>query len=97
MDPRVHEPIAPMQSPAATAAAEPVLEPPVDRAVFQGFRETGKPALGSGPPTANSFMASFPSSMAPADVKRAATVESTVGTLSALTLDPAVVRTPAVS
>ena len=37
MEPPVSEPVAPKQKPAATAAPDPLLEPPLMCAVFQGF------------------------------------------------------------
>src|SRR5918992_3243162 len=97
IEPPVHEPSEPMQSPAATAVPEPLLDPPGMWAGFQGLRASGKPHVGSGPPRANSCIASLPSRMLPAAARRAVVVASSAGTRSAMTREPAVVRTPAVS
>ena len=97
MEPPVHEPSVPMHSPAAMPAPEPLLEPPGMWSRFHGLRARGKPLVGSGPPSANSCIASLPSSTAPASFRRAVVVASSVGTRSAITLELAVVRTPSVS
>ena len=97
MEPPVQEPSAPMHRPPATAAPEPLEDPPVMWPVFHGFRAGGNGVVKSGPPRANSCMASLPRSTAPASRYLATTVQSSAGTLSMSTLEPEVVRTPAVS
>ena len=97
IDPPVHEPKVPIASPAAVAAPDPELEPPGIYSVFQGFRASGKPLLGSGPPSANSCIASLPKSIVPASANLAVVVASTVGTRLASTFELPVVRTPLVS
>ena len=97
IEPPVQEPSEPMHSPADTAVPEPLLDPPGMCSRFQGFRASGKPFVGSGPPSANSCMASLPSSTLPACRSLAVVVASSSGTLSAITRELAVVRTPAVS
>ena len=97
MLPPVSEPSAPIHSPAATAAPEPLLLPPGICAVFQGLRAGGNKLVKSGPPSANSCIASFPSRMAPAASSLATVVASSSGTRSGVTRDIAVVLMPAVS
>ena len=97
MEPPVQEPRAPITWPEATAEPEPLLEPPVMWARFQGLRAGSKGVVQSGPPRANSCMASLPTRMAPAFLSRAVTVASTGGTRCKSTYEPEVVRTPAVS
>lgn len=97
MEPPVQEPRAPMHWPDATAEAEPLLDPPVTWARFHGFRAGSKGVVKSGPPRANSCIASFPSRIPPAPLSLAVVVASSLGTRSKSTLEPEVVRTPAVS
>src|SRR5215831_20454597 len=97
IEPPVQEPSEPMHSPAATAVPEPLLEPPGIWARFQGLRASGKPHVGSGPPRANSCIASLPSRMLPAASRRTVVVASSLGTRSAITRELAVVRMPLVS
>ena len=96
MLPPVSDPSEPMHSPAATAAPEPLLDPPGMWSVFHGLR-AGTNRLVGGPPRANSCIASLPSSTVPASRSRVTTVASCVGTRCSSTFDCAVVRTPAVS
>ena len=96
MLPPVSDPSEPMHSPAATAAPEPLLEPPGMWSGFHGLRAGSKRLVG-GPPRANSCIASLPSSTVPAAFSRATTVASCDGTRCSSTFDCAVVRTPAVS
>ena len=96
MEPPVSEPSAAMQSPAATAVPDPLDDPPGPRSVSQGLRDNSK-RLVSGPPSANSCIASLPSTMTPASRSLATEVASLAGTRCSSTLDCAVVRTPAVS
>ncbi len=66
MEPPVSEPRAIGRRPAATAAPEPVEEPPVKCARFQGLRAGGHGRSNDGPACAISWVASLPSSTAPA-------------------------------
>ena len=97
MEPPVQEPSAPRHCPDATAEPEPLLEPPVMWSRFHGLRAGSKGVLQSGPPKANSCIASLPSRMPPAALSRAVVVASSAGTRSRSTREPEVVRTPAVS
>ena len=80
MEPPVQEPSAPSAWPAATADPEPLLEPPVMWFRFQGLHAGSKGVVQSGPPRANSCIASLPSRMPPASFRRAVVVASSVGT-----------------
>ena len=97
IDPPVSVPKAPGTRPAATAAAEPLDDPPVKYAVFQGLRAGGHGKSNDGPPCANSWVASLPISIAPASYSRATAAASCAGTLSIRIFECAVVRMPAVS
>ena len=66
MEPPVSEPSAIGSRPAATAAPEPVEDPPVKWARFQGLRAGGHGRSNDGPAWAISWVASLPSSTAPA-------------------------------
>ena len=77
---------------AATAAAEPPLEPPGMRSRSHGFLVGGVD-----PPRANSCVFVLPTSIAPAALRRFTTVASASGTWLRKSLDPAVVLTPLVS
>ena len=76
MEPPVSEPSEAKHSSAATAAAEPPLEPPATWPGFQGFCTTWKAQCSLVEPMANSSMASLPSSTAPASRSRVTTVAS---------------------
>ena len=82
MEPPVQEPRAPITWPAATAEPLPLLEPPVMWARCQGLRAGSKGVDQSGPPRANSCIASLPTSTPPAAFSRAVVVASTCGTRS---------------
>ena len=69
-------PVAPAQSEAATAAAEPPDDPPGTCAVDQGLRVGLKALFSVEEPMANSSMFSLPSATAPAASSRAVTVDS---------------------
>ena len=97
MDPPVSEPRANVHSPAATAAADPPLDPPVMRSSFQGFRAVPKWGLMVVGAAANSWVSVLPSMTAPARRRRAMHSASSDGTWFRKKLDPFVVRTPAVS
>jgi hypothetical protein len=53
IEPPVSVPSAAGARPAATAAPEPELDPPVKYAVFQGLRAGGHGRSSAGPPLAN--------------------------------------------
>ncbi len=97
MEPPVSEPSAPTVSPAASAAPEPLEEPPGMWSVFHGLRAAGKRWLGNWMPKANSWVMSLPSITMPASWSRVTHVESWVGTQSARSAEPAVVRMPRVA
>ncbi len=96
IEPPVSVPMLAGTMPAAIAAAEPLEEPPVTRVRFQGFRGGGQGRSNDGPPWANSKSASLPISSAPASCSFRVTAASRAGTLSASTLECAVVGMPAV-
>ena len=66
MEPPVSDPMAPGRKPAATAAPDPLDDPPVVWSVFQGLRAGGHGKSKEGPPWANSCVESLPSSTIPA-------------------------------
>src|SRR4029434_10503794 len=66
IEPPVSEPSATGTMPAATAAPDPDEEPPVKRARFHGLRAGGHGKSNEGPACAISWVASLPSSTAPA-------------------------------
>ena len=74
---------------AATAAAEPLDEPPGVQATFHGLR------VGAGSEVANSVVWSLPSRIAPAALSRATEVASWSGTKPTIVFEPASVRSPA--
>ena len=82
--------------PAATAAADPPLDPPGMRPRSQGLRVILKPEFSVEEPIANSSMLSLPTITAPSALSRATTVASYGGTNPARILEPQVVGTPAV-
>src|SRR5262245_18716582 len=70
-------PVAIVARPAATAAAEPPLEPPVVQSGFHGLRVTPFSWLWvTPPPTANSGVAVLPSNTAPCARRRSTTIAS---------------------
>ena len=81
MEPPVSSPRAVAQRRAAAAAADPLLEPPVDLSMFQGFNAAGKD-LRNKPAPANSPMCSFPRITAPPAFSFDTTVASSGGTYS---------------
>ena len=76
MEPPVSEPILAHASPAATAAAEPPDEPPGTREVSQGLRAGRKAEFSFDEPMANSSRFDLPTTIAPAEISRAAAVAS---------------------
>ena len=99
MEPQVSDPIAKPASPAATAAPEPLDEPPAQRLRSHGLCVA--PAADALPnlypvPPASSIMLSFPRRTAPASRKRATTVASYSKTWFANSFDPHRVGMPLV-
>ena len=76
IEPPVSEPSATGASRAATAAAEPPLEPPGTRARFQGLRVAPRTECSVVDPIANSSQFVLPMTTAPAAVSRSMTVAS---------------------
>src|SRR5437870_5445973 len=74
---------------AATAAADPLDEPPGVHARFHGLR------VGAGSYVANEVVWVLPSRIAPAALSRATAVASWSGTKPAITFEPASVASPA--
>src|SRR5262249_36758764 len=97
IEPPVSEPIAHGARPAATAAPDPLDEPPVKCSRFHGLRAGGQGRSKDGPPCANSCVAVLPSRIAPASYNRRVTVASAVGMRSMHTRECPDVRMPAVS
>src|SRR5436309_6881813 len=97
IDPLMSLPTSNGVRPAATAAAAPPLEPPVVRSRFQGLLVRPKIGLSVCRLIAIGGTLVLPSRIAPAPLRRAATVLSCVGRYSAKGGCPAVVRTPAVA
>ena len=89
-EPMVCVPSANNAMEAATAAADPELDPPGVCSRFQGLRVAGSP-----PRKANSVVVVFPSKIAPATVKLSIMAAFFAGTYSGSTWDPPVVGTPA--
>jgi len=85
MEPPVCEPIAPKHMPTASAAAEPLLEPPGVRSAFQGLRVTGGSKL------ANAVVTVLPRKIAPACRSRSTTGASARAMALAQRFDPAAV------
>ena len=73
---------------AATAADDPLLEPPGVCSRFHGLR------VGEGSPEANSVVTVLPRTMPPAALIFATDVASNSGTKSAFTFDPQAVSMP---
>ncbi len=97
IEPPVSDPIAMRTSPAATAAPEPDDDPPGMWSRFHGLRAGGNGRSKLGPPRANSWVASLPSSTPPCALNFVATTESAAGTLSTRSLEWQVEGMPAVS
>src|SRR5437870_12381421 len=85
MEPPVCEPSAPRHIPQATAAAEPLLDPPGVRLRFQGLHVTGGSKL------AYCVVTVLPTNTAPASRQRRTQVESCRATLFFHRRDPAAV------
>src|SRR5258707_13276598 len=80
IEPLVSEPRVSGTRPAATAAPEPLDEPPVKCAVFHGLRAGGDGKLYAGPPAGEFCGASVAMRIAPAPPNLRATVASRSGT-----------------
>ncbi len=76
MEPPVSEPRDPMHSSAATAAAEPPLDPPGIRSRSHGFFVMKNPEFSVDEPMANSSMFGLPHRTMPACFSFATTVAS---------------------
>src|SRR5882672_9018531 len=74
IEPPVSEPSAPKASCAATAAPEPLEEPPEMEPTFHGLSTLPSCGLSPKGPSASSVMLSLPSVTAPAAVRRATAV-----------------------
>src|SRR5436853_3687882 len=96
IDPPVSEPSASGVSAAATATAEPPLDPPGIRSRSQGLRLGPYAEFSVDDPIANSSQVVLPITTAPAASSRVTTVASKGGTYRSSTRDPAVVGTPCV-
>ena len=82
MEPPVSVPSAPRHSPAATAAPEPQLDPPVTHSVSQGLRAGPKCESTAGRPERELVQVELADDTAPASRSRSAAPESAVATLS---------------
>src|SRR5512134_251980 len=96
MEPPVSVPSAPAHMSAATAAADPPLEPPGTQPRSQGFRVVLKAEFSVDDPMANSSMLVLPSTTAPAARSLAITVALYGGTKCSKIRDEHVVATPCV-
>ena len=97
IDPAESVPVAPGTSPAATAAADPPLEPPVVRLGSRGLRDSGPSRFLVSPSSPNAGVFVLPTITAPAARSRETTMQSSSGTLSRKASEPYVVRRPRVS
>src|SRR6185295_2075908 len=95
--PPVSVPSAIGNRPAATPAPEPDDEPPGWWSGFQGLRAGGHGRSKLGPPIANSWVDSLPTTMAPAERSLLTTTASAVATLSCSIFEWQVVGRPATS
>src|SRR4030088_1062997 len=94
MDPPVSEPSATGTRPAATAAAEPPLDPPGTRVRSWGLRVGPNAEFSVDDPMANSSRFVLPMTTAPAARSRVTTVASYGGRHPSRMRDAHVVRTP---
>src|SRR4051812_23648287 len=94
IEPPVSEPSEAGMRRAASAAPEPLDEPPGKCSRFHGLRAGGHGRANEGPPCANSCVWGLPPSTAPAATSFAVVVASSSGMLSIATLDPPVVAVP---
>src|SRR5215472_5159909 len=96
MEPPVSEPSASGVIAAATATADPPLEPPGIRSSAHGFLTGPNAEFSLDEPIANSSQLVFPTMTAPAAFNRSTTVASYGGTNVSRMRDDAVVLTPRV-
>src|SRR6266851_4571852 len=96
MEPAPSEPSESGARPAATAAADPPLDPPGVIFVSHGLRVGPTTRLSVAPFQPNSGVLVLPTMMAPAVRNRSTTGASSSGTKSAKTSEPRVVLTPRV-
>src|SRR6266550_381468 len=96
IEPPVSEPSARGAMHAATAAADPPLDPPGVRSSAHGLRVGPKAEFSVDDPIANSSQLVLPMTTAPARSRRVTTVASYGGTNDSRIFDAAVVLTPAV-
>src|SRR5688572_2633668 len=96
IEPPVSDPSASGAIPAATATADPPLDPPGMRSTAQGFRVGPKAEFSVDEPIANSSQLVLPMTTAPAASSRETTVASKGGTNDSRMREDAVVRTPRV-
>src|SRR5690606_21400307 len=94
IDPPVSEPRAAGTIRAATAAAEPELDPPGTRSGSQGFRVGPNAEFSPLEPMANSSRLVFPTITAPASTSRRTAVAVKGDSYSSRIRDAAVVRPP---
>src|SRR6186997_2555321 len=80
IEPPVSDPSASGTTPAATAAADPPLDPPGIRSRFQGLRTGPNAEFSFDEPIANSSQLVLPTMTAPAASRRATAVASNGGT-----------------
>ncbi|MNW62478.1 hypothetical protein D3C74_406140 [compost metagenome] len=97
MEPPVSDPSVKYASPAATAAAEPPLEPPGTRSSAHGLRTGEKLEFSLEPPMANSSMLSLPIVTVSAAFNFSTTVASYTGSKLRRNWLPHVVRSPFVT
>ena len=82
IEPAESVPVAPVTRPAATAAAEPPLDPPVVSERSHGFRVSGPSRFFVSPRSPNAGVFVLPTITAPAARRRATAMQSASGTLS---------------
>src|SRR5207245_11062723 len=97
MDPPVSEPRPSGASPAATAAADPPLDPPGTRVGSWGLRVGPKAEFSVEAPMANSSTFVLPITIAPAARRRVTTVEAYGGRQPSRMRDAHVARRPGVT
>jgi len=97
IEPPVSEPSAPKTMPAASAAPEPLEDPPGMRSRSHGFFAAGKRWPGNWMPKANSCVINLPSITVPARCRRTPHVDSSSGIQSLSSAEPPVVRIPRVA
>src|SRR5437773_6665846 len=93
MEPPVSDPSERAAIPAATATADPPLDPPGMRSCAHGLRVGPNAEFSVDDPIANSSQLVLPTTIAPARSRRVTTVASYGGTKCSSMRDEAVVRT----